>query len=119
MIPTSEANRDKQTLRSVLSPATERGGGPEVIKMKGQKNLTHRVITMLERKEMDFLDKLGKDALFSTGRKLPYNEILKGLVDLAMEVGISGEKIASSDTFKQRLLEQIRAIMQEEEAKKG
>jgi hypothetical protein len=79
------------------------------------KTTTHRVITMLERQEMDFLDKLGKDALFSTGHKLSYNEILKGLIDVAMETGISGEKVDSLDTFKQKLLQQIQQLMREEE----
>jgi hypothetical protein len=64
----------------------------------------HRVITTLGRQEMDFLDKLGKDALFSTGHKLSYNEILRGLIDFAMETGISGEDIDSSDTLKKKFL---------------
>ena len=69
----------------------------------------HRVITMLGRQEMDFLDKLGKDALFSTGHKLSYNEILRSLIDLAMESGISGEKIDSANTLKAKLLQQIQS----------
>ena len=67
--------------------------------------LTHRVITMLGRKEIDFLDKLGKDALFSTGHKLSYNDILQGLSDFAMETGLSGDNINSSSSWKERLLE--------------
>jgi len=70
--------------------------------MKG-KVMTHRVITMLDRPEMDFLDKLGKDALFTTGHKLSYNEILRTLIDFAMETGISGENIDSAEKLKQKL----------------
>ncbi|MCX5700333.1 MAG: hypothetical protein NTZ63_02170 [Candidatus Omnitrophica bacterium] len=69
--------------------------------------MVHRVITMLGRQEIDFLDKLGKDALFSTGHKLSYNEILRGLIDFAMEAGISGDKIDSAKTLKARLIEEI------------
>lgn len=69
--------------------------------------MTHRVITMLDRPEMDFLDKLGKDALFSTGHKLSYNEILRTLIDFAMESGISGEKIKSTQALKDKLREKI------------
>lgn len=69
---------------------------------------THRVITMLDRKEIDFLDKLGKDSLFSTGHKLTYNDVLRGLIDFAMEIGVSGEKINSSDAFKARILKEAR-----------
>jgi hypothetical protein len=66
--------------------------------------LKHRVITMLDRQEMEFLDKLGKDALFSTGHKLSYSEILEGLIDVAMEIGLSGENIDSLDTLKDKML---------------
>ena len=68
---------------------------------------THKVITMLGRPEMDFLDKLGKDALFTTGHKLSYNEILRSLIDFAMESGISGEKIDSTETLKKKLYEKV------------
>ena len=71
------------------------------------KVMTHRVITMLDRPEMDFLDKLGKDALFTTGHKLSYNEILRTLIDFAMESGISGEKIDSTEKLKQKLHEKV------------
>ena len=70
----------------------------------------HRVITMLGREEIDFLDKLGKDALFSTGHKLSYNEILRGLIDFAMEAGISGDNIDSPRTLKLKLKEQASRI---------
>lgn len=73
----------------------------------GRQVLTHRVITMLGRQELDYLDKLGKDALFSTGRKLSYNDILRGLIEFAMESGISGEKIDSVKSLKEKLLQQI------------
>lgn len=72
--------------------------------------ITHRVITMLDRQEIDFLDRLGKDALFSTGHKLSYNQILRGLIDFAMEMGISGEKVDSVRTLKERLLQQIKGL---------
>ena len=69
--------------------------------------VTHRVITMLGRQEMDYLDKLGKDALFTTGHKLSYNDILRGLIDFAMEVGVSGERTDSAKSFKDKLIRQI------------
>jgi hypothetical protein len=73
--------------------------GPEVAK--------HRVVTMLSRQEIEFLDKLGKDALFSTGHKLTYNKILRALIDFAMEMGISGEKIDSFNKLKEKIFKQI------------
>jgi hypothetical protein len=71
-----------------------------------KKIMTHRVITMLGRSEIDFLDKLGKDALFTTGHKLSYNDILRALIDFAMELGISGEKIDSVLMLKKLLLKE-------------
>ena len=73
--------------------------------------ITHRVITMLGRSEVDFLDKLGKDALFTTGHKLSYNDILRGLIDFAMEIKISGEKIDSAEDLKKLLLDQMHKVL--------
>ncbi len=64
----------------------------------------HRVITLLDRKEMDFLDKLGKDALFTTGHKLSYNEVLRGLIDFACEIGLTGDSVKTVDELKAKLL---------------
>jgi len=74
---------------------------------------THRVITMLNRQEIEFLDKLGKDALFSTGHKLSYNDILKGLIDFAMEVGVSGQNVDSFDALKEKLRQDFPRYTQE------
>jgi hypothetical protein len=97
-------------------------GLPEATAMNGHKQekkvTTHRVITTLERSEIEFLDKLGKDALFSTGHKLSYSEILKGLIDLAMESRVSAENVDGLASFKDKLMAQIRQIMREEEEKK-
>ena len=68
----------------------------------------HRVITLLDRKEVDFLDKLSKDALFSTGRKMSYNDTLKWLVDFAIDMGMTGEKIHSVGDFKVKLMDKIK-----------
>lgn len=81
----------------------------------GGQVVTHRVITMLGRQEMDYLDKLGKDALFTTGHKLSYNDILRGLIDFAMDAGISGERIDSAKSFKDKLTRQLSGL----EVKKG
>lgn len=72
-----------------------------------EKTIKHRVITLLDRKELDFLDKLGKDALFSTGHKLSYNEILRALIDFMIEIGLSGEKVGSEKAFRTKIMEQV------------
>ncbi len=73
----------------------------------GAQVFTHRVITMLGRQELDYLDKIGKDALFSTGHKLSYNDILKALIDFALEAGVSGEKIDSIQALKNKILSRL------------
>ena len=76
--------------------------------MQNPANMKHRVITMLDREELDFLDKLGKDALFSTGHKLSYNEILRALIDFSKEVGLSANDVDSDIALKEKLFRQIR-----------
>lgn len=68
------------------------------------KTLKHRVIALLERKELEFLDKLGKDSLFSTGHKLSYNKIIEALIGFAMEMKINAENVSSAEALKQKLL---------------
>jgi hypothetical protein len=82
-----------------------------------QKIITHRVIAMLDRRELEFLDKLGKDALFSTGHKLSYNEILKSFIDFAMEAKINGENIDSSARLKEKIISQLRELIERGELK--
>ena len=74
--------------------------------------MRHRVITMLDRHELEFLDKLGKDALFSTGHKLSYSEILKWLIDFAMEIGLTGENVNAKEKLKEKLLQKIKEKIQ-------
>lgn len=68
------------------------------------KTLKHRVIALLDRKELEFLDKLGKDSLFSTGHKLCYNKIIRALIGFAMEMKINTENISSAEELKHKLL---------------
>ena len=65
--------------------------------------ITHRVIAMLDREQVDFLDKLGKDALFTARHKLSHSDIIKALVDFAMELGISADGVDSIVKLKERI----------------
>jgi len=67
-----------------------------------------RVVTFLNREEVDFLDKLGKDALFSTGAKLSRSKLIAWLVDFIEGLRINGEDIKSEMDFENR----IRGILQ-------
>ena len=50
--------------------------------MQNREKILHRVVTFLDREELDFLDKITKDILFSTGMKVPRSTILKELIDI-------------------------------------
>jgi hypothetical protein len=75
----------------------------ETIKL--EKN--QRVVTFLNRDEVDFLDKLGKDALFSTGIKLSRTKLIAWLIDFVEQLKINGEGIKSEEDLKNRILKII------------
>ena len=62
-----------------------------------------RVVTFLNREEVDFLDKLGKDALFSSGVKLSRARLIEWLVDLTKALDIDGENIKSEKDFEDKI----------------
>ena len=64
-----------------------------------------RVVTFLNRYEVDFLDRLGKDALFSTGIKISRAKLIAWLVDFMEQLRINGRGIKSKRDFENRILE--------------
>lgn len=74
---------------------------------KNNAELYQRVIAFLNRQQVDFLDKIGKDALFSKGAKLSRVKIISCLVDLLRELDINGEDISSLEDLKTRIKEKI------------
>ena len=64
-----------------------------------------RVVTFLNRDEVDFLDKLGKDALFSTGTKLSRAKLISWLIEFLEKLQINGTGIKSEDDFEKRIME--------------
>jgi len=62
-----------------------------------------RVVTFLNREEVDYLDKLGKDALFSTGLKLSRAKLIAWLVNFTKELNLNGENIKSEKDFVMRI----------------
>ena len=67
----------------------------------------HRVVTFLDRNQIDYLDKLGKDALFSTGVKFPRTRIISSLIDLLRKVNVSGEGLRSDQDLEERLVKKL------------
>ena len=67
-----------------------------------------RVVTFLNRDEVDFLDKLGKDALFSTGLKLSRAKLIAWFVDFIEKLKINGRGIKSETDFEKRIFKYIK-----------
>lgn len=76
-------------------------------KEKKQKETYQRLISFLNRGQIDILDKIGKDALFSKGVKLSRSKIVATLVDLLLELDMDGKGISSLEELRQRVKEKI------------
>ncbi|MBI1952584.1 MAG: hypothetical protein HYS41_00465 [Candidatus Omnitrophica bacterium] len=74
-----------------------------------QAKQAHRVVTFLDRAQVDFLDKLGKDALFSTGVKFPRTRVISALIDLLRKANVSGEGLRSDQELEERLIRKLRS----------
>ena len=67
----------------------------------------HRVIASLNREQVDFLDKIGKDALFSSGVKLSRTQILAAMVNVLRRVNVTGNGVRTLEQFEQRILQSL------------
>lgn len=74
---------------------------------EGQGKQVHRVVTFLDRQQVDYLDKLGKDALFSTGVKFPRTRIISTLIDLLRKANVSGDGLRSDVDLEERLVKRL------------
>ena len=74
---------------------------------KDEGKQVHRVVTFLDRQQVDYLDKLGKDALFSTGVKFPRTRIISALIDLLRKASLSGEGLRSEQDLEERLAKRL------------
>ena len=64
----------------------------------------HRVIASLNREQIDYLDKIGKDAQFSSGVKLSRNQILAVMVNAMKRLHLTVNGIARPEQFEQRIV---------------
>lgn len=71
---------------------------------------SQRVVTFLNRDEVDFLDKMGKDALFSSGAKLSRAKLIAWLVDILQGLNISGENLKTEKDLETKIMEVVKEI---------
>ncbi len=69
--------------------------------------IAQRVIARLTRTQVDYLDKIGKDAQFSAGVKLSRTEIISALVNVLRHLRLTGNGVESPEQFEQRVLQAI------------
>jgi len=82
-----------------------------------KEKITHRVVTFLTREEMDFLDKLEKDMMFSTGKSVSRSQIIEDLTEILGKTGMDGKGIADNEELKKRIMEAIADFAREEQAR--
>ncbi len=70
----------------------------------------HRVVTFLTREEIDFLDKLGKDALFSSGLKLSRTRIIEDMVELLSKAQLSCMNIKTDEQLEMVMLRAMKEL---------
>ncbi|MBI2885270.1 MAG: hypothetical protein HYY15_03750 [Candidatus Omnitrophica bacterium] len=75
--------------------------------MNGPHLRAHRVIASLNREQVDALDKVGKDALFSAGVKLSRTHIISVLVNVLQRLHVSGNGVRTPDELEQRILGRV------------
>ena len=69
-----------------------------------QNERTGRIVAFLTRAEVDFIDSLAKDALFSTGHKLSRTDIIRAMIDAITIKYVDGKGISSKSGLERRLL---------------
>ncbi len=67
-----------------------------------------RVIAALNRAQVDYLDKIGKDAQFSSGMKLSRTQILAAMVNALKRLNLTGDGVRTAEQFEQRIVNAMR-----------
>ena len=77
-----------------------------------QKNIKYRAIALLNREEMEFLEKLGMEALFSTGHRLTKVEIIAALIDAGIQLKITGQDVINKEALIEKIVKTQRKGME-------
>ena len=79
------------------------------MKTNGIKKTKARLIAMISRQDMDFIDRIGKDALFSTGKKLSRTEVVSAILSAVAQLPIQGKDIHSENELREYIQKAIEA----------
>jgi len=72
--------------------------------MKPNDEKLQRVIAFLNREEVDYLDKIGKDAFFTKGTKLSRIKIIRAMIEAIRKLQIDGVNIKTEEDLKNEIL---------------
>ncbi|MFC1624657.1 PilZ domain-containing protein [Candidatus Omnitrophota bacterium] len=67
-----------------------------------------RVVVNLTREELEFIDNIGRDALFTTGKRLTNNKIIRAFIEVMQEVKVKGDGLYNAEELKNRILVKLR-----------
>lgn len=81
-----------------------------------KKILTHRVVTFLTREELDFLDKVEKDVMFSSGKYISRSQILQDMAELLAKTKMNAVGIKDNEVLKTKMQEAIAKLNQEQKS---
>lgn len=81
-----------------------------------KKPITHRVVTFLTREELDFLDKVEKDVMFSSGKYISRSQILQDMAELLAKTKMNATGIKDNEALKTKMQEAIAKLNQEQKS---
>ena len=79
------------------------------------KHTTHRVVTFLTREELEFLDKLERDMMFSTGTHIPRSKIIEDMVDILRQTQMNATGIKDNQQLERKIIEALFKLNKGEE----
>lgn len=62
-----------------------------------------RVVSFLTREQLDFIDRIGKDALFASGKKLSRNDVIRAIVEAAKKLDLTGKGVSSAEELEEKI----------------
>lgn len=75
-----------------------------------QRSVTHRVVTFLTRQELEFLDKLERDIMFSSGIYISRSKIIEDIVELLARTQMDAVGVKDNQQLEDKMLEAILGI---------
>ena len=85
------------------------------MKINGVKNSKARLVAMIHRGEMDLIDRIGKDALFTAGKKLSRAEVVSAILNAVAQLPINGKNIRAQEELR----EYIGKVIEDKANEKG